>query len=155
VQVDVNVVFAFGLAVLFVLGAIVGKLLARDYRRRRGTSIRTVALVWALTSLHFGLVVLAAIESTWHLNVPAKPALAGGVALAAVGAVVWVGAVYAFRSFKRLNFLDDTWLVTEGLYRWSRNPQLVGWTLVLVGLGLLRRSAMVLLLDSVLLGPER
>jgi len=144
-----SLVFALGLALLLVLGAIVGKCLARDYRSRGGASIQTVALLWALTGLHFGLVVLAAVRSTWRFRLPTPLAVGGGVMLAGAGTVMYLGAVYAFRSFKRLNFLQDTRLVTGGIYRWSRNPQLVGWTLVLVGLGLVRGSAMVLLLALV------
>ena len=147
-QMDLNErwVFIPGLALLFALGAVVGKRLTREYRSRRDASIKTVALVWALTGVHFGLVVVAAASSTWHFSLPAPLALGGGVVLMGVGAVLCVGAAYAFRSPRRLNFLEHTRLVTEGIYRWSRNPQLVGWTLVLVGLGLLRGSAMVLFL---------
>jgi protein-S-isoprenylcysteine O-methyltransferase Ste14 len=102
--------------------------------------------------VHSTLVVLAAVKSTWHFSLPTPLALGGGIVLAGVGAVVGLAAAYEFRwSLKRLNFLDNTRLVTEGIYRWSRNPQLVGWTLVLVGLGLIRGSAMVLLLALVVL----
>lgn len=128
-----SVILVFGLALLFVLAAVVGKRLARDYRSRRGASIQTVAFVWAFTGVHVGLVVLAAMKSTWHFALPKAVALGGGMALAGIGAVICVGAAYVFRSFRRLNFMDDTRLVTEGVYRWSRNPQLVGWTLVLGG----------------------
>jgi protein-S-isoprenylcysteine O-methyltransferase Ste14 len=139
-------VFALGLASLLVLGAVVGKRLARDYRSRKGASFLTVACVWVLTGLHFSLVVLAALKATWHFSLPRPLALGGGVALVALGAMMCLSAMYAFRSLKRLNFIDDTRLVTEGIYRWSRNPQLVGWTLVLMGLGLVSGSAMVLFL---------
>ena len=138
-------IFIPGLMLLFALGAVVGKSLAREGRSRRDASIQTVVLVWALTGVHFGLVVVAAAWSTWHFSVLAPLAI-GGVVLVAVGAAMSLAAAYAFRSLKRLNFLNHTRLVTEGIYRWSRNPQLVGWTLVLVGLGLVRGSAMVLFL---------
>jgi protein-S-isoprenylcysteine O-methyltransferase Ste14 len=149
VELNDSAIFVFGLAALFVLGAVVENRLARDYRSRRGASIQTVAFVWALTGIHFGLVVLAATKSTWHFAVPTAAALGGGMALAGIGAVICLGAVYAFRSFRRLNFMSDTRLVTEGVYRWSRNPQLVGWTLVLGGVGMVRGSAMVLFLALV------
>jgi protein-S-isoprenylcysteine O-methyltransferase Ste14 len=148
-------VFTLGLALLIVLGAVIGNRLARDYRSRLCASIQTVALVWAFCAVHFSLVVLAAMKSTWHFILPTRLALGGGMVLAGVGAALSLSAVYAFRSFKRLNFLDQTRLVTEGIYRWSRNPQLVGWTLVLVGLGLVRGSAMVLLLALIFLGGYR
>lgn len=138
--------FIPGLALLLVLGAVVGKRLTQEYRNRRDASITTVTFIWALSGIHFGLVVVAAAWSTWHFSIPAPLSLGGGVVLVSVGAVICAAAAYTFRSVKRLNFLEHSRLVTEGIYRWSRNPQLVGWTLVLVGLGLLRGSGMVLLL---------
>jgi protein-S-isoprenylcysteine O-methyltransferase Ste14 len=142
-------VFLSGLALLLALGAVVGKRLAREYRSRRDASLITVALVWTLSAVHFSLVVVAAVSSTWRFELPAPLALGGGGVLVGVGSVMCAGAAYAFHSVERLNFLAHTRLVTDGIYRWSRNPQLVGWTLVLVGLGLLRGSAMVLLLAGV------
>ena len=144
-----SVIFAVGLTVLLVLGAVAGKRLARDYRSRRETSIQTVALVWALTGIHFSLVVLAVMKSTWHFGLYAPLGLGSGIVLMVAGAGMCLSAAYAFRSIRRMNFLDDTRLVTEGIYRWSRNPQLVGWTLVLLGLGLILGSAMVLFLAVV------
>ena len=37
-------------------------------------------------------------------------------------------------------------MVTDGIYRWSRKPQAVGWILVLAGVGLVRESWIVLVL---------
>ena len=148
-------IFTSGLGLLLVLGAVIGKRLARDYRSRLRASIPTVALIWAFYAIHFGLVMLAAVRSIWHFSLPAPLAFGGGVMLTAVGAGLSLSAAYAFWSFKRLNFLDNTRLVTEGIYRWSRNPQLVGWTLVLVGLGLVCGSAMVLFLALVFLVSTR
>jgi protein-S-isoprenylcysteine O-methyltransferase Ste14 len=142
-------IFGLGLALLFVLGAVIARRLGPEYRSRLGPSIQTVAAVWAFYAVHFSLMVLAAVESTWHFSLPTPVAVGGGTVLAAVGGAIYLSAAYAFRSFKRMSGLDSSRLVTEGIYRWSRNPQLVGWSLVLVGLGLVCRSAMVLLLTLV------
>ncbi|OHD68412.1 MAG: hypothetical protein A2W19_14455 [Spirochaetes bacterium RBG_16_49_21] len=139
-------VFIPGLALLFVLGMVIRNRLAREYRSRPGASIQTVALVWTFYAVHFSLVVFAAVKSTWRLILHPSLALGGGIVLAGVGVVLNLSAAYAFRSLKRLSGLDNARLVTEGIYRWSRNPQLLGWTLVLVGLGLIRESAMLILL---------
>ena len=48
-QLTDSVAFTFGLALLFLLGAVVGNRLARDYRSRLGASIQTVALVWTFS----------------------------------------------------------------------------------------------------------
>jgi protein-S-isoprenylcysteine O-methyltransferase Ste14 len=139
-------IFILGLALMFVLGAVIGRRLGPEYRSRLRPSIQTVAAVWAFYAVHFSLVVLAAVESSWHFSLPTPVAVGGGTVLAAVGGAICLSAAYAFRSVRRMSGLDSTRLVTEGIYRWSRNPGLVGWTLVLVGLALVRGSAMVLLL---------
>jgi protein-S-isoprenylcysteine O-methyltransferase Ste14 len=139
--------FILGLVLLFVLGAVMGNNLARDYRSRLNARILTVAIVWAFSSVHFSLVMLAAIRSTWHFNLPTSIRIGGGMVLMGVGVTICFAQGFAFRwSFKRLNFLDHSRLVTEGIYRWSRNPGLVGWTIVLAGLGLVCESAMVMFL---------
>jgi len=146
---SLNWVFTLGLALLFVLGGVTHNRLARDYRNRLDARIQTVAWVWALSSVHFSLVVLAAIRSTWHFNLLTPIGMGGGMVLVGIGTTICLAQAYAFRSFKRLNFMDHKRLVTEGIYRWSRNPGLVGWTLVLAGLGMVRESAMVLFLAIV------
>ena len=141
-------IFIFGLALMFVLGAVIGRRLGPEYRSRLRPSIQTVAAATAFYWLHFGLVVLAAMEQTWHFSLLTPMAVGGGVALIAAGAAIYLSATYVF-GFKRQLGLDTTRLVTTGIYRWSRNPLFVGWALVLVGLGLVRGSAMVLLLALV------
>lgn len=142
-------IFGPGLALLLILGVVVGRRLPSEYRNRLGPSIRTVGLVWTFYAVHFGLVVLAAAESTWHVGLPSPVAPFVGIALAAAGGAMHLSAACAFRSLRRMSGLENTGLVTRGIYRWSRNPQHVAWTLVVVGLGLARESGMVLLLAAV------
>jgi hypothetical protein len=40
-------IFILGFALMLVLGVLIVRRLARDFRRRPGASIQTVALVWA------------------------------------------------------------------------------------------------------------
>lgn len=122
-----------GLALLVVFGAVIAKRLPPEYRSGRTPTIGTVAATWAFLGIHFTLVVFALFNSTWHVHLPAALGAGAGVLLTAVGAAMYLSAVYAYRSFKRLQGLDTTRLVTHGIYRWSRNPQSVGWVLVLVG----------------------
>ena len=142
-------VFVVGLAVLFVLFAAIGSRLPREYRGALRPSVPTVAMVWASCGVHFTLVALAAVWSTWHFSLPPSLAVGGGLTLVAVGSAIYLSATYVF-GFKRQSGLVTTRLVSEGIYRWSRNPILVGWTLVLAGLGLVRGSGMVLFLMLIL-----
>lgn len=141
--------FAGAAAVLVTLGLAIALRLPREYRTIQRPSLATIALVWMFCGTHCGLVVLAAWRSTWHFVVPALLAMGGGVALIAIGGAMHLAAILVF-GFRRQAGLDTSRLVTEGIYRWSRNPLLVSWTLLLSGVGLLRGSAMVVLLAALL-----
>ena len=137
---------ALGLATLVAVGAWCGARLRREYRTRREPSLGTVAGVWALYTVHFALTVYGAVESSWRLDVPRVVSFAGGLALLLVGGAMHAAGLASFGSLKRLSGQDTTRLITDGIYRWSRNPQVVGWTLVLAGVAVLRASGLVLLL---------
>lgn len=142
--------FVAGFVLLFALGAAIGQRMALDCRDHARLSIPTVSLVWAFCGVHFALVVIAAIDRTWRFDIPYGLALGVGGALAAAGISISLASASAFGSFKRMNYRDCGRLVTSGVYRWSRNPQTVGWLLVLLGTALFRQSAMVIILALVL-----
>lgn len=85
----------------------------------------------------------------WPLVVPVLPAAIGGVVLLSAGTLLYGTARLAFRSFALTWGLATDRLVSDGLYAWSRNPQSVGWTLMVLGGGLLGRSASTLALGVV------
>lgn len=69
-----------------------------------------------------------------------------------VGTVIFSAGIWSFRSFKRMSGLDNSKLVTSGIYQWSRNPQNVGWFLFLLGTAVLGRSGLALLLAGLFWG---
>jgi peptidoglycan/LPS O-acetylase OafA/YrhL len=78
-------IFSLGLGLMFLLGAVIGRRLGPEYRSRRRLSIQTLAAALAFYWVHFGLVVLAAVESTWHFSLLTPVAVGGGIALIASG----------------------------------------------------------------------
>jgi len=140
--------FTGGIGTLLVLGTWCGIRLRAEYRTRREPTFMTVAMVWVLYGIHFLLTLAAAANSTWLFPLPRMVSVSGGIIFMTVGASIYVAAVVAFRSLSRLSGLDSSRLITVGIYRWSRNPQHIGWTLILVGIAFLSRSGMVLLLAA-------
>jgi protein-S-isoprenylcysteine O-methyltransferase Ste14 len=144
---DTTWLFIIGWVLLIALAAAVSKCLPHDYRTRLRPGFWSFMVVKAFSGVYFTLLVVAAIRSTWRFSLPAPLALVSAILLIAAGTAICLAAVYAYGgSVMRLSGLKTDRLVTEGIYRWSRNPQLVGSTVILVGVGLIRQSGMVLVL---------
>jgi protein-S-isoprenylcysteine O-methyltransferase Ste14 len=109
----------------------------------------TIFSVWVLYIAHFGITLAAALTSRWPAPVNLAVARVAGILLLGVGALLFVGGIASFRSFRRMSGLDNSRLVTTGAYRWSRNPQNVGWALFLAGIALFGRSGLALLMAAV------
>ena len=74
------------------------------------------------------------------------PEMVGGILLSFAGLSFYVASVRRFGSFKQLSGLEAGELVTGGVYRYTRNPQIVGWGVALLGVALAGRSSKALTL---------
>lgn len=138
--------FTSGVATILALGAWSIYRVRNEYRRRKKLSPLTISMVWALYSLHFVLTLLPAFGSWWKLPLPAALSAVLSAAFMLFGACLYVTGIIAFGSFSRMSGAETSQLVTGGIYRWSRNPQNVGWGLFLAGIALAGRSGAALLM---------
>lgn len=95
---------------------------------------------WAGYALHGGMVLLAARERAWPLPLPRHAARATGCALMTAGAAAWTAGARRFTSLATLSGVRNEDLITGGIYRHTRNPQNLGWVLVLAGAAMAGRS---------------
>ena len=93
--------------------------------------------------------VLASWWSPWPLPPPRGLAYPLGGALLVAGLVGYIAARREFRSLRRNWGMRTDRLVTTGPYAYSRNPQLMGWALVLLGAAIAGRSGAALALAAI------
>ena len=59
-----------------------------------------------------------------------------GVFVGFAGILLCLAGITLFRSISKVMCLESKELTKSGIYRWSRNPQYVGWFLFLLGFAL-------------------
>jgi len=119
------------------------------YRVARTKSKLKIALTPVGIILWFGLSVLFVFASLWldkllplHLSLPAYADIFLSMPLLVIGATLSLGTVYSFikASGSPVPYNPPKELVTTGLNSWIRNPMLLGWFIMLFGLGILLNS---------------
>ena len=144
--IGVAIVITIGLGV-WCLGRI-----RREYRHAQNLSALSVVIVWGLYLFHLFTTVASSIVAAWPIPLHPIISWGAGIMLLLAGTVVFLAGIWSFHSFKRMSGLDNSELVTTGIYRWSRNPQNVGWFLFLLGTAVLGQSGLALLLTGLFWG---
>jgi protein-S-isoprenylcysteine O-methyltransferase Ste14 len=137
-------VFFVGSAILVVLGLYVLLETKRTYDKGKTLAKGLSTGWWMLDTVHCSLVILSSLYSVWLISINEKVASIGGSVTLGVGVVLMLAGMIAFHSIRRISGLDNSELVTTGIYRWSRNPQYFGWFLVLLGISLIGCSGLAL-----------
>ena len=136
----------WGMLLLSILGTVCLSKVWHDQKKVDHLTPISVVLVWCFYALHSVLLAWAAWFSLWPLAFSGRVAFPLGLTLVVGGTFFYTMGMANFRSFKRMSGMDTTQLISGGIYRWSRNPQNLGWGLCLLGIALMGRSALALLL---------
>ena len=118
----------------------------RELSRSGKRSFFTALLVWIVYVTHTAIAAWASWASVWPLQLDPTPARTVGAALVIAGLCTLAAGMIEFRSLARMSGRRPDHLVRTGIYRWTRNPQNVGWGLALLGVAIYGRSAAALLL---------
>ncbi len=117
----------------------------RSYERGRPLP-PSVSAGWLIVdTLDILLVVFSAIHGVWRLPLNGIAVRLTGAALAALGVALMAAGMIEFRSARRILGMEASHLITTGIYRWSRNPQFLGWYLLDAGVALAGSSGYALL----------
>jgi protein-S-isoprenylcysteine O-methyltransferase Ste14 len=121
-----------GLAFL-IAGAIILPIVRRDYLKRGELSHFVALLQLALWFLFHVFLALTVFGDLWPpMEAYALKYPAGGM-LMLIGVLICIAGMGAFRSMTKVTGRETNRLIIRGVYRWSRNPQYVGYGLVILG----------------------
>ncbi|MDQ3956186.1 MAG: isoprenylcysteine carboxylmethyltransferase family protein [Actinomycetota bacterium] len=109
----------------------------RDYLEQDRLSWRTQALMWPAYLLGGAVVITSAIRAR-ATGTPNSRSV--GVMLSAAGLTLFAAGARPFASFAQLAGRETGDLITDGAYRYSRNPQYAGNVLLSAGTAVAARS---------------
>ena len=102
-----------------------------EYRRRGHLSVLGLTLILVMF-----LAPNLILEYATSYEMPSTPLDYIGVLIGVVGFLLCAASIAFFRSPMKVLCLDAGTLAVTGPYRWSRNPQYVGWFMFLLGFAL-------------------
>jgi protein-S-isoprenylcysteine O-methyltransferase Ste14 len=139
-------VFYAGFGLLLLLGLYALIEIKRTYNKREVLPKRTSVALWILDIVHLFLVILASWNRIWFLPFSDTLSVPTGLVLFSVGTLLILAGMVPFRSLRRISGLEISQLIITGVYRWTRNPQYLGWFLILLGISFIGRSGLAFLL---------
>jgi protein-S-isoprenylcysteine O-methyltransferase Ste14 len=123
----------------------------RAYEKGRTLPLSVSMAIWFSDIAHFLLVLWSSLQSLWLIPLNKTVAVICGLTVSVIGFIIMLAGIIEFRSFRKISGLEISSLIRTGIYRYCRNPQYVGWFLVLTGISIAGRSGIALLLTIALI----
>jgi len=140
--------FTGSISISVVLGIYVFSGIKKTYDKKGTYSNKLLSLWFTMWAFHHFPLMVSSFYGIWEIPIN-KTIAQGGLILFVIGAIILLMGMIEFRSLSRSTGQDISKLITTGIYRWSRNPQFVGWFLMLLGISLVGRSGFAFSLTGV------
>lgn len=128
------------------LVALLLRRMSREFESAGALSASTTVGMYAGYAGHAAVTALAAREQLGTLRISSGVATAAGGLLVVGGTGLCLAGMSRFAGPRQISGTQIGGLVTGGIYQYTRNPQYVGYVGLLAGVGVARRSTVVLAL---------
>ena len=116
-----------------IAGVLILPLVRRDYLKNGKLShfIAFLQLVlWFFFQVFLAWTVFGDLWPPREAYIPKNPV--GGVFML-IGIIICIAGIWAFHSMTKVTGRETNRLIVRGIYRWSRNPQYLGYGVVIIG----------------------
>ena len=120
---------------------------ADTHRKGKTLSLGLSISWWILDALWISIVGVSALYGVWSISINPMIGVIGGLVLIIVGVLLLTLGALEFRSIRRVSGIEASRLITTGIYKWSRNPQFLGFFLILLGISLIGTSGYALFMS--------
>ncbi len=134
------------IAIWIVLAIYVFGQIKKIYDKGDPYTTKLLTVWFVMWAFHHTPVILASVYGVWPLPINKIVAGAGGAIIFLSGIIILTAGMGTFGSYDRSAGKDTSKLITGGIYRWSRNPQFIGWGLILLGVSFAGPSGFALAL---------
>ncbi|MHA1505998.1 MAG: methyltransferase family protein [Candidatus Asgardarchaeia archaeon] len=104
---------------------------------------------WIADTSCITIIALSSFHSIWYIPIDTILPSVVGLIVFLIGLIIQLAGMIEFCSIRRISGMDTSKLITTGIYKWSRNPQFLGWYLMMLGISIFGRSGYALLITAI------
>ena len=123
--------------------------MARDRQTNGALGPAAARMIWFVYLIYTALAACVAWARIWPLPLDGDLALASGGVILLAGFSIVMAGMAEFGSVRKMSGRECPGLIRTGIYRFTRNPQNVGWGISLLGIALMGRSGLALLFSAI------
>jgi len=129
--------YIISLIILIIVATLSFFYVNSEYRRKKKISFLGSFSESLIFAIHAWLMYIPYMYTDWPAVHVSKPIIIISLFIGFAGMIILISGIVVFSSFKRMLGKNVNELKTKGIYKYTRNPQYIGYGLIIISLVLL------------------